>query len=328
MLRSLALFLLFCAVLSAASQAPVWPEPLGPFTRGAVQTVALSDRDVWEEYGLLATEQAVYTAGARRFTASAWRFKDPTGAMAAYQWQRPAGAAPSKVGELAVETPDSLTLAFHNYVLRFDGWKPDGDALAPLLQSLPLLDQSSLPTLPGYMPAANRLPNSERYLLGPLSLAQFVKGIPPSVAAFHLGAEGELARFAAKSGDISMQVFSYPTPNLARDREAEFSKLPGALVKRSGPLLAVILSPSDPDEAERLLSKVQYQATITWSERMPTQKDNVANLILNIFLLVGLLLLFCFGAGLAVGGFRVVARRYFKGWMADDSMILLHLEDR
>jgi hypothetical protein len=328
MLRSIAFLLVIGVVLSGAAPAAIWPEQLGPFARGPIQPVVMADTAVWDEYGLVSSEQAEYTSGSRRFTAVACRFKDPTGAMAAFQWQRPAGATPSRLGQLAVETADTLVLAFHNYLLRLQGWKPDGAELAPLLESLPQLDQSVLPTLPGYMPAADRVPNSERYVLGPASLARFEPRIPPSLAAFHLGTEAQLAQFKAKAGSLGMAVLSYPTPDLARERADAFSKLPGAMVKRSGPLVAVILSPSDADDAERLLAKVQYQATITWNERLPTAKDNVANLILNILILTGLLAVFCAAAGVAFGGFRILARRYFKGWLGDESLITLHLGDR
>ncbi len=328
MLRSLAVVVFFLSALQQTLSAAIWPEQLGPFTRGAARPAPVTQAGVWQEYGLLESEAADYTGPSGRFTGSAWRFRDPTGAMAAFEWQRPAGSTPSAVGPLAVETPSTLLVAFHNYLLGFGGWKPDGDALAPLLETLPLVDQSALPTLPGYMPAANRVANSERYVLGPASLALVEKRIPPSVAAFHLGTEGRFARFSAKGGDLTLGIFSYPTPNLAREREAAFGELPGAVVKRTGPLVAVILSPSDPDEAQRLLARVQYQATITWSERMPTGRDNVANLILNVLLLAGVLLLFCLAAGLALGGVRLIARRYFKGWVDEEPMILLHLDKR
>jgi hypothetical protein len=306
----------------------MWPEQLGPFTRGVAQPAPTPNAGVWEEYGLAETEQAQYTGDSRRFTASAWRFRDPTGAMAAFDWQRPAGATPSPVGQLAAETQDTLLLAFYNYLFRFEGWKPDEAELAPLLESLSRTDQSSLPTLPSYVPAANRVPNSERYVLGPASLELFDKRIPPSIVAFHMGAEGQITRYSGKGGELTLGVFSYPTPNMARDRESAFREMKGALVKRSGPLVAVILSPPDADEAERLLAKVQYQATITWSERMPTARDNIGNLILAIFSLTGLLVLFAAAAGLAVGGFRVFARRYIKGWEDEEPLILLRLDKR
>lgn len=328
MLRSTVVLPLIVLVFGPALGAAIWPEQLGPFARGSLKPTARADTAVWEEYGLVQSEAADYAEGSRRFTASAWRFRDPTGALAAFQWQRPSGATPSLLGELAVETQDAVVLAFHNYLLRLDGWKPSGDDLAPFLEVLPQVDQSSLPTLPGYLPIPGRVPNSERYVLGPASLALFESRIPPSVAAFHLGTEGQFGQFKSPAGNLGLGLFSYPTPNFARERAAAFSKLPGAVVKRSGPLVAVILSPADPDEAERLLAKVQYQATIAWSEHVPTARDNVGNLILTIFTLCGVLILFCGAAGIAFGGFRMLARRYFKGWVDDEGLITLRLEDR
>ena len=43
-----------------------------------------------------------------------------------------------------------------------------------------------------------------------------------------------------------MLIFNYPTPNIARQQLAEFEKLSGAVAKRSGPMVAVVLSPSTP----------------------------------------------------------------------------------
>jgi len=92
--------------------------------------------------------------------------------------------------------------------------------------------------------------------------------------------------------------------------------------------VAAVPSPAEPNEAERLLAKVQYQATITWSEQVPTARDNIRDLILAVVMLCGLLILFCAAAGVAFGGFRILARRYFKGWVDDEVMIRLHLDDR
>jgi hypothetical protein len=306
----------------------IWPERFGSFTRTAVGPATLVDRAVWDEYGLEEAEQAVYTSGAQPLTAMAYRLKDSTGALAAFQWQRPAGAVPSHIAPLAVETQSCVLFVFHNYLLRLEGRKPDVADLIPVFSQLPRINQSSPPVLPDYLPAGKLVPNSERYVLGPASLEKFEPRIAPSVAAFHLGTEAQLARFQTPGGETSLAIFSYPTPNFARERAAEFSKIPGAMVKRSGPLLAVVLAPPEPDEAERLLAKVRYQATITWNEYVPSARDNIGNLILNIFRLTGVLLLFCLTAGMAFGGFRLFARRYLKRWVDDEAMIRLHLDDR
>ena len=62
------------------------------------------------------------------------------------------------------------------------------------------------------------------------------------------------------------------------------------MAKRTGPLVAVILSPASPDDAERLLAQVRYEPSITWSERVPTRRDNIGDLVINAFELIGILL--------------------------------------
>ena len=158
MLRSIVVLLLIATAFGSALEPPSGRSSSDRSRAAPLTPAPQTDTGVWEEFGLVQSETAEYVSDSRRFTASAWRFRDPTGAMAAFQWQRPAGATPSSSVSLAAETPDAVVLAFHNYLLRLDGWKPEGAELAPLLEVLPQLDQSSLPTLPGYLPAAGRLP--------------------------------------------------------------------------------------------------------------------------------------------------------------------------
>jgi len=88
----------------------------------------------------------------------------------------------------------------------------------------------------------------------------------------------------------------------------------------------VILSPPNADDAERLLSQVRYQASISWSQYVPSRRDNIGDLIVNAFTLIGVLLAFATVAGLAFGGLRMLARRSRKG--DPDAMTVLHLSDR
>lgn len=305
----------------ALGQSALWPDQFGQFRKVASQPVTLTDRALWEEYGFQQAEQAEYVSDAARFRSRAYRLKDPTGAMAAFQWQRPAKARPSKLGSLAVETADGALLAYGNYLFDFQGYKPQVAELEALFDRLPRLDQSALPTLPSYLPTAQLIANSERYVLGPESLSKFAPEIPPSLAAFHMGAEAQLGRFRSPKGDLRLAIFSYPTPQLARERTEAFRKLAGAMVKRAGPLVAVVLSPPDADAAERLLSSVRYEAELSLSQYVPTRRDLWWDLLINIALLVGILLIFCAVAGLAVAGWRI--RR-----STGEPMIMLHLEDR
>ena len=86
--------------------------------------------------------------------------------------------------------------------------------------------------------------------------------------------------------------------------------------------MAVIVSPPDPDTAERLLGEIRYQAEMTRDEYVPTRRDNIGNLVINIFILIGILLASrSFGA--CMGGLRASAA---SAGEEADAMITLHLE--
>ncbi|HLK63678.1 MAG TPA: DUF6599 family protein [Bryobacteraceae bacterium] len=302
----------------------ILPETIGDYHRGAPGKVALTDQQLWTEYGLKESETAPFENGSQKFTATAYRLQDSTSALAAFDWQRSPKSTPSKAATLAAETNDSLLLVHGNFLLRFEGYKPNSGELDAATQALRNVDTTALPVLPSYLPAKDLIPNSERYVVGPESLQRFASGIPPSVAAFHFGAEAQIGVFHSPKGDLTLSIFNYPTPQMAMQQVAEFEKLPGAMAKRSGPLVAVALAPPDADYAERLLSGVRYQAQVTRDEYVPTKRDNVGNLLLNAFILIGILLAFSLVSGLAVGGLRAFRHRGQKGQEAD-AMITLDL---
>ncbi len=305
----------------APACAAIWPDQLGGAVKAATTPVTVKDQPLWNEYGLEQSEQAEYGAGTRKFTATGYRLHDPTGAFGAFEWQRPADSRPSKLASLAAETADGVLLVYHNYLLQFTGWKPEAADLEAFFRQLRGVNAAAFPK--AYLPGGSLLPNSSRYILGPAALEKFEPRIPPSVAAFHMGSEAEFGSYANKSGPIGMAVFSYPTPQIARLQVEAFRKLPGAVAKRSGPLVAVIIAPSDADAAERLLSEVRYQASVTEAERMPTERDNVGALVVNIFILAGILIAFFLVSGLVFG----FLRSWIRWGKVEEPMIVLHLDD-
>jgi len=300
-------FLLLLA--PALCMGAILPDTIGPYHQAGTTAVTVADKPLWDEYGLRAAESTVYVDGASKFTVTAYQLQDSTGAMAAFEWQRPEKARDSKLAPLAVETPKDLLLAHGNYILNFAGYKPQPPELEQLYGGLKNVDLTSLPTLPGHLPDEDVVAGSERYVIGPEGLAKFDPGIPPAVAAFHLGAEASIATFHSSKGDLRLAIFEYPTFQIAMQRIVDFQKLPGAVAKRSGPLVAVTLSPPDPNEAERLLDKVQYHADVTMQQHIPTKKDNIGDLVVNAFILTGLLLIIPVAGGLMVGGVRLWQRR-------------------
>jgi hypothetical protein len=302
--------LVFC---TAVANAAIFPDQIGEFNKGASKAVALADQALYEEYGVQGAEQAEYTLAQKRFTATAWRLRDSTGALALFEARRPANATPSKLARLAATTPDGAIFVYGNYLLQFSGTIPDSDALEAFYAQLPQLDQSPLPALISFLPQNGLVPNSERYILGPVSLERLDSRISPSLAALHLGAEAQSGRYQTANGELTLIVFNYPTPSIARDQEGAFLKLPGAIAKRSGPLVAVIVQPADADSAERLLSQVRYEANLTWNDKIPlNETKGMANLVLTGFAFAGVLGGLSMLVGIGFGGFRYLLRKLGK----------------
>lgn len=316
--------LLFLVAFPAAAQ--IVPDAIGPDKLAAKSPAPVTNQAVWTELGLQESGQGSYEGPTGKYTLTLYRLEDATSALAAFDWQRPADSHADPIASLAAEDADGATIASGNYLLVWKGHKPSPEELNHILLTVPKYQGGNLPTLPGFVPATGVRPNSQRYIVGPATLKQFFPEISPATAAFHLSAEAETAVYG-KDGGVRLGVFAYPTFEMARKQLPEFEKIRGAMVKRTGTLIAVTIHPSDPNEAERVLSRVKYQAAITTPEKPPTQRDNPVNLLLNIALLVGILIVFCTISGLAFGALRQLFRRFGP---SDDgeSIMSLHLQDR
>jgi hypothetical protein len=306
------------------SWAALLPDYFNQIEKSHSQAVAAPDPALFEEYGFDQAEKADYG----KMIVTAWRFRDTTGAIAGMQYLSPEGSEPCDFAKVAVCTRSESLVAQGNYVLQFQGLRPKAEEVNLFLVHAPRYEQSPLPTLSGFLPENGLIPGSERYVLGPVGLERYGKGIPPSVVAFHLSAEGEYVRYKTKTSEFGLLLFSYPVPNMARDQADAFRKLPGAVVKRTGPLVAVAMNPPNADDAERVLSRINYEATVTMNE-LPERNQAIgwARALLNMFALAGVVLLFCIVSGLLFGGIRVLWRR----WGHDDpdaAMIRLRLEGK
>jgi hypothetical protein len=318
--------LIAVSLIALPSFAAILPDQLGTAAKtGTAQLFPpAADRPLYDEYGFEAGEQAIYGP----LTVAAWRFKDSTEALAAYEYLRPADAKSSKLDKLAAQASHGAIVAHGNYVFQFTGRVPTSQELVAIYQGLPKLDQAALPVISTYLPSDGLIANSERYITGPVSLEKFDSAIPPSTAAFHMSAEAQYARYHSKNGDMNLAIFNYPTPSAARERAEAFQKIPGAIAKRTGSLVAVTIQPPDADAAERLLAKVNYQASITWNEKTETQvAQGFARGLLNIFEFAGLMVLFCLVSGVGFALIRVSWQR-FGNKNADEAMITLHLQGK
>lgn len=319
---------LLAGLLASPLKAAIWPEQWWSFKRTSLEKLTPGDQGVWQEYGLKEAERATYEDGALKFTATGWRVNDTTAALAVFQWQRPQGWKKSSLSELALENGPNAYFTFGNYVIRLEGYIPDEEKRQILFVQLPRLERGPLPTLPGHLPAAGLDANSERYILGPASLEHFEPRLPPSAAAFHMGAEAQIAQYESTKGPVTLALFSYPTPAMAKKQVLEFGKLSGVLVKRTGPMIAVVVGGQDADFSERLLAQVNYRAQVSWDEQTKPVEPNMGDVILTAFKFAGLLMVVTLLVGAMMAGVRFFGRRYL-GWEKEgEALLTLHLDDR
>jgi hypothetical protein len=315
-------------LLAVPAWGAIFPDQIGTYQKSAPKTVGIPDRALYDEYGLEESESADFTGpDKQRFSASAWRLHDSTGAMALFQFRRPPGAGTADFLPLAVKTSDGVIFAFGNYVFQFTGSYPDPASLTGFYRGLAKLENSPLPGLSTYLPPEGLVANSERYILGPVSLQRFEPAISPSIAAFHLGAEAQLGKYNTSKGLLTLSIFYYPTPTMARDQAATFEKIAGAVVKRAGPLVAVTIAPPDHDAAERILGKINYRAAVTSDAKPPgTELRGFARAILSMLILSGIIIGLAVIGGVGFAGYRILSR---KMWQKDDpaAMIVLGLEE-
>lgn len=267
------------------------------------------DSAVWDEYGLTATEAADFG----RYKAVAYRFRDTTGAYAGWLW---------------LKSTDRTAALEGNTVVTCSGACPDAKALGARLDS-GQISHSPGSVLPSYLPRKGLIAGSERYLLGPASLAQFAPALPQGAMAFQFSTEAAMAHYKAAKGDILLAVVSYPTPAMARQQAAEFRKSSGTVVKRSGPLVMVVPAAADAEAASALVAGISYQASVSWDEKPPD--PHFATELKDMLRAIGQLILFlvalCVVGGLGVGAVRGVRERFGKS-TADGDVIVLHLSSK
>jgi hypothetical protein len=88
--------------------------------------------------------------------------------------------------------------------------------------------------------------------------------------------------------------------------------------KRSGTIEAIVNGNVPEDEAQTLLGSVNYDADVTITQ--PTKldpKNNVGNLIVGVFVLIGFIALAALIFGFAFGGVRILTKKLFPNRVFD-----------
>ena len=295
-----------------------------------------------KEYGFNRFEAATYKReDGRKLAIKAARFDDATGAYGAFTYFLMPQMNPEAIGDGAASLNERVLFHRGNLLIDavFDRLTAMSAAeLRDLSNQLPLpaSNLANLPVLPNYLPKENLVPNSAKFIVGPVGASRTDAPLPASLIDFSTGAEVVLANYRTSSGESTLTLISYPTPQIAAERLKHIAATQpqgeAALrleSRRSGPLVVLVSGPASRAERQSLLQSVNYEADVTWNEKTNfTRRDNIANLLVNIIILCGILIGFSAIAGLAFGGARMMVRKFLPNRVFDrpeNEFISLHL---
>src|SRR5580765_3797333 len=315
--------LLFGAVspkLQDPQRPAVLPQAFGGWQRqGAAQTssdAAAADptnAETLKEYRFIDFASATYTQDdGRTLKIRAARFADASGAFGAYLFYLQPNMNKEAIGDQGVSLGDRV-LFYRGHVLvdaKFSAQTPTSAAeLRELAGVLPRPGGGSgnLPSFIQFLPPRNYIGNTQKYVMGPVALRALDAPITQGQVDFGSSAELTLARYQLPSGEATLILISYPTPQIAAEHlrridaahqipestQVGVSTINGSgtfFDKRTGPIVAIATGGISESDAKSLLGSVNWRATVTWNS--PTSNSEVRDLyklILNIVVLCAIL---------------------------------------
>jgi len=358
-------FVLFLASLAYGLDtptAPLLPKQFGGWQMaGSVQTSkdpAQADpvnSALLKEYGFTDLAAATYTRDdGRKVRLKAARFGDTSGAYGAFTFYKMPQMQTAQIGDQGAALNERVLFYRGNILVDADFGKWTAMSAAELRElasvlPLPAGSTRNLPGLPAYLPTQSYVKNSAKYVVGAVGLEKINAPLPAPLVDFAASPEVVLGNYSSGGGQATLMLISYPTPQIAAEhlRRINAAIQPGTqsradgafpadagrvLTKRTGPIVVVASGPLSASEATSLVASVNYDADVTWNENTSfSKKDNLANLLVNIILLCGILMGLALVAGIAFGGIRIIVKRLLPERVFDRpegmEFISLHLSD-
>jgi hypothetical protein len=299
-----------------------------------------TNAEVLKEYRFSDFASATYTReDGRTLKIRAARFADASGAFGAYTFYLQPNMTKEDYGDQGASLGDRA-LFYRGHVLidaQFSQESPmSGEQLRELAGTLPrpLGNNANLPTFIEFLPHRDYIVNTQKYIMGPVALNAIAAPISADLADFGASSEVTVAHYNTPSGEATLTLISYPTPQLAADHlrridaahqvaqpQAGIATVGGSgtfFDKRTGPIVAIATGGISDSDAKSLLGMVNYEAHVTWNT--PTSDRQVRDLymlILNIVILCAILAGLAIIAGVAFGGIRILMKRMYPNKVFD-----------
>ena len=313
-----------------------------------IEQLANDRANTLREYGITSGERRDYASGNDKITVTLYRMVDPSAAFGAFTFFRDpdmALPAPIMAASYAAGKRGRELLVVGNLMLDVNAGKAqmapaDLNVLAKSVATQ--ADRRPYPPIATFLPHEGLIPGSERYILGPLALAQVFPAAPVNQAdwaGFGSSAEAVVGRYRLsdkssgeqRPGEGVLLLILYPTQQLAADRYNELGKSfalnvdpelakgkPAVFGTRSSALIALLSGVQSREKAAELLNQVHHTSEVTWNE--PTQKftdPSISNIVVGAIVDTGGIMLLALAASLGFGGFRLLAKLVAPGKIFD-----------
>lgn len=310
---------------------------------------------VLNEYRFTDLATATYTRDdGRTLKIRAARFADASGAFGAYTFYLRPEMNKEQIGDQGASLGDRV-LFYRGHILvdaQFSRETPmSGAELRELAGTLPHPggNAGNLPTFIQFLPPRQYIANTQKYVMGPAALAPLELPVTADQIDFGASPELTLAHYQMPSGEATLVLLYYPTPQLAAEHLRRIEAAHGVtnssqggastindvgtfFDKRTGPIIAIASGGISDSDAKSLLRMVNYEASVTWNT--PTENAEIHDLyklILNVVVLCAILAGLAIIAGVAFGGFRILMKRLYPDRIFDRpeqmEFISLHLTE-
>jgi hypothetical protein len=313
-----------------------------------------TNAQVLKEYRFSDLASATYTRDdGRNLKIRAARFADASGAFGAYTFYLQPEMTKEQIGDQGASLGDRV-LFYRGHVLvdaQFSKESPmSGSELRELAGTLPRPagNSGNLPSFIEFLPRRGYIANTQKYVMGPMALAAVAPPVSAQQVDFDSSSEVSVAHYTTSSGEATLTLISYPTPQLAAEHlrridaahQVTQSQSGVSAVgssgtffdKRTGPIIAIASGGISDSDAKSLLGMVNYEASVTWNTQTGSaEAHDLYMLILNIVILCGILGGLAIIAGVAFGGIRILMKRFYPDKVFDRpeqmEFISLHLTE-
>jgi hypothetical protein len=332
---------------SSDQQAALLPQQFGGWEmQGSAQTGAdpaaadPTNAAVLKEYRFTDLASSTYSRDdGRVLKIRAARFADASGAFGAYTFYLQPAMTKEQIGDQGASLGHRVLFYRGNVLIDAQFSQESamsGAELRELAGALPRPNGSAanLPTFIEFMPRRGYVANTQKYVMGPAALTALAPPVSSDLVDFNASSEVSLARYDTSSGEATLMLISYPTPQLAAehlrriDAAHHLTQPQGGVssvesagsfsAKRTGPIVVVATGSVSDSDAKSLMGMVNYEASVTWNTPSDNpQARDLYMLILNIVILCGIVGGLAIVAGVAFGGIRILMKRWYPDKVFD-----------